>query len=199
MLTPRQQEVMEMIRAFQKQKGFTPTVTEMANHLGVKSRSMVQRILQALEEQGYLERVAGVKRNIRLLKGLPFALPRLGRIAAGEPIAAIASHGECVDLSQFVSDGHFVLEVKGDSMAGDHIQDGDMVICQQCERVEGNDIAVVLVRGEEATLKRLSYDAPSETVCLLPSNPSHAPKVYFMDEIQVQGRYLGLIRWHRPL
>lgn len=197
MLTPRQKEVIDLIRRWQKEKGFAPTITEIATHLGVKSRSMVQRIIEALEQQGYLSRVAGARRNLKLLKQLPYTLPRLGRIAAGEPMAAVAQYDDALNLGQLVADDRFVLEVKGDSMAGDAIRDGDLVICEQCEAVKAHEIAVVLVRGEEATLKRVQLDPASDTVRLVPSNPDYTAKIYFSQDVQIQGRYLGLIRWQK--
>jgi repressor LexA len=197
MLTPRQQQLLSIIRQWQQDKGFSPSISEMGRQLGTKSRSMVQRMIAMLEEQGYIERVAGVRRNIRLLKNKPYSLPRVGCIAAGSPIPVVPQ-SEAMDLTQLVADNRFMLEVRGDSMSGDHIQDGDMVICEICERAKSGDIVVVLVRDEEATLKRIQYQDETQTVCLFPSNPEYASKIYFAKDIKVQGRYLGLIRWHKP-
>ena len=187
---------MEVIKQWQHEYGVAPTISEIANSLEVKSRSMIQRILTALEQQGYLERIAGSRRNLRLLaqQRPPYMLPLLGRIAAGHPIAAVEDQ-EAVDLQSFVADDRFILQVKGDSMAGDMIRDGDLVICERCEQAKSGDIVAVLIQREEATLKRIQYQADTQTVCLLPSNKEYQPKIYFEKDIRIQGRYLGLIRW----
>jgi repressor LexA len=196
MLTMRQQQVLEIIKQWQQEHGVSPTISEIADLLQVKSRSMVQRILAALEQRGYLQRETGVQRNLRLITQTtaPCMLPLLGRISAGHPIAAVEDQ-EAVDLQSFVADDRFILQVKGDSMSGDMIRDGDLVICERCDRPRSGDIVAVLIEREDTTLKRIQYQPDTQTVCLVPSNSAYQPRIYFEKDIQVQGRYLGLIRW----
>ena len=88
----------------------------------------------------------------------------------------------------------YLLEVKGYSMIGDNICDGDLVVCQQCDTVAEGAIAVVLIDDESATLKRVHYDEPRGTITLIPSNPALLPMEYKAERITIQGLYLGLLR-----
>jgi len=118
------------------------------------------------------------------------SVPVMGRIAAGVPISAIQNHTHDIacppDL--LTSGEHFALEVKGDSMIEAGIYDGDTVIVRRCDTAENGDIVVALVEQEEATLKKGS------TIALEAANPEYKTRIFGPDQIDIQGRLVGLIR-----
>jgi len=121
-------------------------------------------------------------------------LPVLGRIAAGTPIEAIQHERDRIAVpSDMVSSGeHFVLEVQGDSMIEAGILDGDFVVIKRCDTANSGEIVVALVMGEEATLKRLRKKAGS--IALEAANPRYQTRVFGPDQVEVQGKLVGLIR-----
>ena len=196
MLTPREHQAYEFIVAYIKEHEYAPTIAEIAKALGVKSRSMVQRILEHLEAGERIKRVAGVKRNIELLdRGAdPHTLPLLGHIAAGQPIEAIVNP-EYIDLQGYLyAQDRYLLQVKGDSMAGDHICDGDWIVCEPCNLAPQGSIVVALIGQDETTLKRIYYHTDTALITLEPSNENFEPKTYDAANVRVQAIYIGLVR-----
>jgi repressor LexA len=122
------------------------------------------------------------------------SIPVMGRIAAGVPISAIQNHSHDIACPpDLLTNGeHFALEVKGDSMIEAGIHDGDTVIVRRCDTAENGDIVVALVEGEEATLKRLRKKG--STVALEAANPDYKTRIFGPDQIDIQGRLVGLIR-----
>ena len=121
-------------------------------------------------------------------------LPVLGKIAAGTPIEAIQQERDRLPVpeSMLGAGEHFVLEVQGDSMINAGILDGDYVVIRKTDAANSGDIVVALVMGEEATLKRLRRKGAS--IALEASNPAYETRIFGPDQIQVQGRLVGLIR-----
>jgi len=122
------------------------------------------------------------------------SIPVMGRIAAGVPISAIQNHSHDIACPpDILTNGeHFALEVKGDSMIEAGIHDGDTVIVRRCDTAEYGDIVVALVEGEEATLKRLRKKG--STIALEAANPDYKTRIFGPDQIDIQGRLVGLIR-----
>ena len=122
------------------------------------------------------------------------SVPVMGRIAAGVPISAIQSHSHDIACPpDLLTNGeHFALEVKGDSMIEAGIHDGDIVIIRRCEQAENGDIVVALVEKEEATLKRLRKKGT--TIALEAANPEFKTRIFGPDQVDIQGRLVGLIR-----
>jgi repressor LexA len=122
------------------------------------------------------------------------SVPVMGRIAAGVPISAIQSYSHDIacppDL--LTSGEHFALEVRGDSMIDAGILDGDIVILRRCETAENGDIVVALVEKEEATLKRLRKRGAA--IALEAANQSYETRIFGPDQVDIQGRLVGLIR-----
>lgn len=118
----------------------------------------------------------------------------LGRIAAGTPIDAIQHERErmVVPEAMLGAGEHFVLEVQGDSMINAGIYDGDYVIIRRGQTANSGEIVVALVMGEEATLKRLRKKGAS--VALEAANPAYETRIFGPDQVQVQGKLVGLIR-----
>ena len=121
-------------------------------------------------------------------------LPVLGRIAAGVPIEAIQHEKDRVPVPESLlgSGEHFILEIQGDSMINAGILDGDQVIIRRADSAQSGEIVVALVKGEEATLKRLRKKGAS--IALEAANPAYETRIYGPDQVEVQGRLVGLIR-----
>ncbi len=122
------------------------------------------------------------------------SVPVMGRIAAGTPISAIQNHSHDIACPpDLLTNGeHFALEVRGDSMIDAGIHDGDTVIIRRCDNAENGDIVVALVEKEEATLKRLRKKGT--TIALEAANPEHKTRIFGPDQVDIQGRLVGLIR-----
>ena len=121
-------------------------------------------------------------------------LPILGRIAAGTPIEAIQHERDRIPVpeSMLGAGEHFILEIQGDSMINAGILDGDQVIIKRTDSAHSGEIVVALVKGEEATLKRLRKKGAS--IALEAANPAYETRIFGPDQVQVQGRLVGLIR-----
>jgi repressor LexA len=157
-LTPRQKSVLAYITDYQRRFAIAPTVREICAHLGLKSPGGIHRILNILREHGYISAEADKKRSWRSLKPLPGGgIPLIGDIAGGPPIEAVQHLEETLAISPelFGCEQCFGLRVRGDSMTGAHIVDGDLAIIRVQQRVENGQIAAVLVQDifTEATLK----------------------------------------------
>jgi repressor LexA len=121
-------------------------------------------------------------------------LPLLGRIAAGSPIEALQVERDRIMVSETMlgAGEHYVLEVQGDSMIDAGILDGDYVLIRKTDTAHSGEIVVALIQGEEATLKRLRRKGGS--IALEAANPKYQTRVYGPDQIEVQGKLVGLIR-----
>lgn len=146
-----------------------------------------------------IEGSRGKMRNIdvppsHVIDSRTVSVPVMGRIAAGVPISAIQSHSHDIACPpDLLTNGeHFALEVKGDSMIEAGIHDGDTVIIRRCDTAENGDIVVALVEQEEATLKRLRKKG--STIALEAANPEFKTRIFGPDQIDIQGRLVGLIR-----
>ncbi|HET6321469.1 MAG TPA: transcriptional repressor LexA [Hyphomicrobium sp.] len=122
------------------------------------------------------------------------SVPVMGRIAAGTPISAIQNHSHDIACPpDLLTNGeHFALEVKGDSMIEAGILDGDIVVIRRCDTAENGDIVVALVDSEEATLKRLRKKGT--TIALEAANPEFKTRIFGPDQVDIQGRLVGLMR-----
>ena len=121
-------------------------------------------------------------------------LPVLGRIAAGTPIEAIQHERDRMQVPESIlgAGEHYVLEVQGDSMIQAGILDGDFVVIRKGSTANSGEIVVALVMGEEATLKRLRKKGAS--IALEAANPAYETRIYGPDQVEVQGKLVGLIR-----
>ena len=199
-LTRRQQEIYEFL--LENLDGFAhpPTLDELCEALGLKSRGSLHKQIQALIEVGLVEPMNNLRRGIRLTASAenPVTandgeLPLYGRIAAGQPIEAIAdSETIAVPPVLRTSNPCYVLEVKGDSMIEEGILDGDWVVIEHRGQARDGEIVVALVEGEDATLKRIEQ-RPGE-VTLYPANSSMQPMRYRPEQVQIQGVLVGQMR-----
>ncbi len=198
MLTPTQDRTLAFIRRYLKRRGYAPSLIEIAEGIGITSKGTAHRHVQALADAGYIRLIPGRKRGIELVDedGIsPTSLPLLGRIAAGQPIEAIAGQ-ERLDLSDLLGPNRYALQVKGDSMIGAGILDGDLVVIERCDTADDGAIVVALIDDEEATLKRLKR-LKSGRIKLLAENPEMPPLTYAAKRVRIQGVLVCQMRRYR--
>ena len=191
-LTKRQKEIYEFLKDKIVNRGYGPTVREIGNNFGIKSPNGVMCHLKALEKKGMITREPHMSRAIQLTEEPQkrMSLRLAGQIAAGSPLLAVETD-EKIDFSPlFNTDDHFCLRVKGESMIEDQIADGDYVIVKQQKTCKNGDIAVALVDGEEATLKRFYKE--SGRIRLEPANSKMKP--IYSNKVEVLGVVVGVIR-----
>ncbi len=196
MLTSAQIKTLNFIRQFIAQHDYAPTLTEIVEGLGLRSKGSLHKHVHALANAGYLTVTPGLQRGLQLSEstpGNPHSLPLLGRIAAGQPIEAIPDE-DILNLSEFLlRPGRFALRVQGDSMMDVGILDGDTVIIRRSDTAEDGDIVVALIDNEEATLKRLHQRAGNK-IELTPENARFRPLVLDADRVRIQGVLVGQLR-----
>jgi repressor LexA len=198
MLTEKQQAVYRFIRQHIEANEFAPSYDEIRKHFGLQSFQSVQKYLHQLERKGYI-RTGGKnqKRAISLVAhgGSTVVLPMAGLVAAGIPIEPVEQQ-ETVDVPQEMlgSGEYFGLKVKGDSMIGEGILDGDTIVVHKQSSAENGQTVVALVNGE-ATVKK--YYRRGMEIELRPSNPSMASIRLRQGEFIIQGVVAGLMRKYR--
>ena len=201
MLTLKQKKLLDYIVQYCSSNKIYPTFDEMKSYLNIKSKSGIHKLLSSLEDKGIIERLPHKARALKLKKviNLPKyderSLPFLGRIAAGNPIEAITGSFEQISVPNYLINGkdeHFTLEVTGDSMIEDGINDGDIVVIKKSNVANSGDIIVALVDDNEVTLKR--FRSYKNSIALEPANKNYKTRIFGEDRVKVQGKLVGLIR-----
>jgi len=195
-LTPRQIEILTLVRDGRHRDGYSPTLQEIADELGITKITVFEHV-EALLKKGLLTRRSNRARSLELTSAAslpderPTLLPLVGRIAAGMPIEAIESD-ETVDLEEIFSSRYpvGVLTVTGDSMIDEHIREGDLVVYEKRSNPRNGATVVALIGGEEATLKKFYKE--KNRIRLQPANPKYEP-IYATD-VDIQGVVIGVIR-----
>jgi repressor LexA len=198
-LYKRQRQIVDYLAQYIQRNGYSPTLREIADALGVSSLATVHEHLQALERKHVIRRHEGSARGIELIDRTfikmteSVDLPVLGFIAAGQPIEPHTDPNATFKVSPEMISGKrrsYVLQVKGESMIEDHIADGDYVVIEETQVVNDGDIVVALLDNGLATLKRFYKELTR--VRLEPANSSMSP--IYATNVQIQGRVVGLIR-----
>lgn len=220
MLTKKQKDLLLFIHEKMSEDDIPPSFEEMKNALGLKSKSGIHRLISALVERGYIERLPHRARALQIIRlpdgfkpkaeekamtnlsndmSMPtnFILdevPLYGRIAAGTPIEAVRDEGQTISLPQgMVGSGeHYALTVDGDSMINAGIHDHDTVIIRRCDTANNGDIVVALVDDLEVTLKRLRR--AGNKIVLEPENDAHEPRILEPERVKIQGILASLMR-----
>lgn len=197
-LTRRQQDILALLRQRAAAQAHPPTLEELCALLGVRSRGSLHKHIRALIEAGLVEPSAGRHRGIRLVPeaACENSLPLLGKIAAGRPIEAIPQPEQIEVPARLRTDKPcYVLQVQGDSMCEAGILDGDYVVIEQRAHARNGEIVVVLIHGEEVTLKRI-LQQPGRVI-LYPENSAMPAMEYRPEEVQIQGVLVGQMRAYR--
>jgi len=201
----KQKRILEYLRNFREEKDYPPTIRDIVKGCGISSTSVVDYNLKILEREGYIRRDREVSRGIEVLGKAEkriVNIPLIGYIAAGAPIpvpSADTWQTEPLDIIEVSSDitrgkaDIFALQVKGVSMIDAFISDGDIVLMQKASSVDdGEMIAAWLKTEEETTLKKF-YKEP-DRIRLQPANAQMASIYVEPDNIEVQGKVIGVIR-----
>jgi repressor LexA len=200
-LTPTQQRLLDYLRRRIAADGRAPSLRAAAADIQV-SHAAVARTLRILEAKGMLKREGRYGRTVHLLNRAREVaalqrgrdVPIVGRITAGLPMYAQSQWdgSVTVDAEVFRGENLFALRVKGDSMQGAGILEGDLVICEPRQYANNGEIVVALLGGEEATVKR--FFLREGHIELRPENPAYTPLRCGFSEVLVQGKVIGLLR-----
>jgi repressor LexA len=215
MLTRKQHELLCYINEQLGETGVSPSFEEMKDALELKSKSGVHRLISALEERGFIRRLANRARALEVVR-MPdikagtaaqaktpvrppeaandvVELPLHGRIAAGMPIEALEGRTTLPVPAALLGPGeHYALEVAGDSMVEEGILDGDYALIRKTDVARDGEIVVALINNEEATLK--TFRREGQMIRLDPANRHYDPQRYRPDQVAIQGKLAGLLR-----
>jgi repressor LexA len=196
-LTKRQKEILDFITRFVDEKGYSPSLMEIAKHFKLSSVATVHKHVDNLRKKGYVTKTWNANRSLDLTDQAATVrsvrLPLVGRVAAGQPIEALQEH-EVIAVPEDMVGRHttFVLEVRGDSMIDEQIRDGDYVIVEERPRARDGDMVIALIDGEETTLKK--FYRQGEKVRLQPANVSMEPIMVEGHRVRIQGIVTGVLR-----
>ncbi len=205
-LSSKQKHIIGFIRSFLSESGFPPTIRDIQAGCGISSTSVVDYNLGILEREGHIRRHREISRGIEMLTGSLSefqAVPIIGQIAAGKPVPVPSpdtwdtiAAAETIPVARSLTrgrEGVYALRVKGQSMIDALINDGDLVLMQYTSVVENGEMAAVWFKAErEATLKKVYIE--SGKVRLQPANSQMKPMFVAPENIEIQGRVLGVIR-----
>ncbi|NWF77304.1 MAG: transcriptional repressor LexA [Chloroflexi bacterium] len=204
-LSPKQERIINFVTEFLEDKGYPPTIRDIAAGCGISSTSVVAYNLKKLEEAGYIRRHSDISRGIKFLNpqqkgGKLVYIPVVGVIAAGEPIP-VPDTGhviprEGLEVSEELVRGKqdiYALRVRGDSMMDALIGDGDIVLMEYVSSAENGDMVAVWLKAEqEVTLKR--FFAEPNRIRLEPANRQMKPIYTTPDNVEIQGKVVAVIR-----
>ena len=222
MLTKKQKNLLLFINKKLRSSGVSPSYEEMKSSLNLKSKSGIHRLISALEERGFIKRLAHKARALEVIKlpetasandiynsfspsvikgGLDseqelggVEIPVLGKIAAGTPVEAIQNEVSRIPLPENIEKKgeYFGLKVQGDSMIEAGINDGDTVVIKKTDTADNGKIVVALIDDHEAMLKRIRKKG--KTVALESANKNYETKIFGPDRVKVQGVLVSLYR-----
>jgi repressor LexA len=196
-LTKRQKEILDFITGFIERNGYSPSMEEIAEEFQFASLNAVFKHLEALESRGHLHRDSNRARSIQLAPNNPAGvqtLPLFGYIAAGRPIEAVSAPETLQIPDHFLprKGSYYVLQVQGDSMIEEHIQDGDYVVVESRQSANRGDTVVALIDGENVTLKK--FYPEGDRIRLQPANAAIAPLVFDSSRVRIQGIVVSVMR-----
>lgn len=199
MVTPRQKEMLDYLRSYIAEHGYAPTLEEIGQHFGLASLATVHKHIQNLERKGLVRRLAHQSRALELAPPASVSraieVPLLGSVAAGTPIESLETPDTIAVPEEMLGRRDtFALRVRGDSMVGEGILDGDLILVETRADAPNGSTVVALVRGE-ATVKRLHRERGR--VRLQPANERVPPIVVAERDVEVRGVVIGLVRRYR--
>ena len=206
MLTIEQRELLDYLSEYKDKHNHSPSYDEIRIAMRLKSKSGIHRIVSALEERGFIKKLANRARAIEIIRPIneynqknlnnssTVEIPLYGKIAAGTPIEAISNSSSYVPTpTNMVNKGeHYALEISGESMIGSGINDKDIAIIKRTTTANNGQIVVALIDKTEATLKKLKKT--SSKIVLIPSNDLYQAQSYDLPRVQIQGILVGLMR-----
>ena len=199
MITKRQKELLDYVRTYIAANGYAPTLEEIGRHFSLASLATVHKHLTNLERKGRIRRHANQSRALEVVPdptvGRAVQVPLLGRVAAGTPIEAVETPESVTLPEELLGRGEtFALRVRGDSMIGDGILDGDLVVVESRATADNGSTVVAVVRGD-ATVKKIYRERGR--VRLVAANERVPPIVARADEVQIRGVVIAVLRRYR--
>lgn len=173
--------------------GFAPSIREICAALGIRSTSTAARYVNSLVAEGYLEKVDGCNRAIKVAGKGAVKIPLVGTITAGQPITAVEDITDYINFHEqknYMGE-LFALKVRGESMINAAILDGDIVVVEKCSTAENGDIVAAMVNGGEATVK--TFYKENGHYRLQPENDTMDPII--VDECEIIGKIAAVIRY----
>ena len=188
--------VMDYIRKFTEENGYTPSVREIGQECGIKSTATVHSYLSRLQAKGLLNKTDNKKRSVSIAKSSGTNIPLLGCVTAGQPIFAYENYEDyyTFPVGEFKGDDLFMLRVQGTSMIDAGIMNGDKIIVRRQQTAENGEIVVALV-DEEATVKR--FYRRHGKVILHPENEELSDMIFEDGQVSILGKVIGLMRNYR--
>ena len=199
----KEREILEFLAQFQRQFGYSPTLTEISVATGHKSNSTVHALIKSLVDKGYIQKVDGNNRVLKIMdQKVTFSLlgstasielPLMGYIAAGKPLEPHSDPNATFHVSASMISGKktaYVLQVKGNSMIEDGILEGDFVVIEKTNIAVNGDIVVALVDNNLATLKKFYNE--NGRIILKPANAEMSP--IYPNSLAIQGKAVGIVR-----
>ena len=188
--------VMDYIRKFSEENGYTPSVREIAQECGIKSTATVHSYIERLQDKGYLNKTDNKKRAVAIGRSSGVNIPLIGTVTAGQPIFAYENYEDyyTFPVGEFKGEDLFMLRVEGTSMIDAGIMNGDKIVVRRQETAENGEIVVALV-DDSATVKRF-YRKGSQIV-LHPENEALSDMVFEYGQVSILGKVVGLMRNYR--
>ncbi len=196
-LTDKEQQIYDYIFEMIEKNGYSPTVRDIKNAVGIKSTSTVHIYLQKLEDKGFIQKEQGKSRTLRVGSSNPpksVEIPIIGRIAAGAPVFAEENYDGSLDFkvpAKYQNDRLFALRVEGESMIEAGIMNGDIIVVTATQYAENGDIVVALI-NDEATVK--TFYKENGGYRLQPENSTMKP--IYTDEVTVLGKVMANVRYY---
>ena len=188
--------VMDYIRKFSEENGYTPSVREIGKECGIKSTATVYSYIQKLQDRGYLNKATNKKRSVTLAKSSGVNIPLIGTVTAGQPIFAYENYEDYYTFpaGEFRGEDLFMLRVEGTSMIDAGIMNGDKIIVRRQETAENGEIVVALV-DDSATVKR--FFRRNSQIVLHPENEMLSDMIFEDGQVAILGKVVGLMRNYR--
>ncbi len=186
-------KVMDYIRKFSEENGYTPSVREIGKECGIKSTATVHSYLEKLQNKGYLNKTTNKKRSVTIAKSNGINIPLIGTVTAGQPIFAYENYEDYYTFpaGEFKGDDLFMLRVQGTSMIDAGIMNGDKIIVRRQQTAENGEIVVAMV-DDSATVKRFYYK--NSQIVLHPENEALADMIFEPEQVTILGKVVGLMR-----
>ena len=191
-MNDKEKRVFEYVKE-RMEDGFAPSIREICAALGIRSTSTAARYVNSLVAEGYLEKVDGCNRAIKVAGKGAVKIPLVGTITAGQPITAVEDITEYINFHEQKNYAGelFALKVRGESMINAAILDGDIVVVEKCSTAENGDIVAAMVNGGEATVK--TFYKENGHYRLQPENDTMDPII--VDECEIIGKIAAVIRY----
>ena len=188
--------VMDYIRKFSEENGYTPSVREIGKECGIKSTATVHSYLEKLQTRGYLNKATNKKRSVTIGKSSGVSIPLIGTVTAGQPVFAYENYEDyyTFPMGEFKGEDLFMLRVEGTSMIDAGIFNGDKIIVRRQETAENGEIVVAMVE-DSATVKR--FYRRNGQIVLHPENESLSDMIFEPGQVSILGKVIGLMRNYR--